>query len=262
MTSSLPSSPPIPPTTASSSRFYAGLRRSRELHSNGEHLNAVAYTDNSVSAACVNSGTSKSAELLPLVKEMGLYMVEHGITCKCVWIPGRQLIRQGAGPLSRGGSPFEHFLPERREAFDPHHDTDSNLPTFLLQAVREHAPLLSSVRHPRDWCHEQLEGRDLLLRPAPAATRSCLQHHFDAHRRHSESTSALALIACVASSDWLRLTRYFRDHLVIRYAPDGAKLVYPVLVALSPRLHLDHSNVLWWASLKSELLPLTVTPDL
>jgi hypothetical protein len=54
---------------------YAGLRRSRELHSGGEHLNVVAYTDNSVSAACVNSGTSKSAELLPLVKEMGLYMV-------------------------------------------------------------------------------------------------------------------------------------------------------------------------------------------
>ena len=53
---------------------YAGLRRSRELHSGGEHLNVVAYTDNSVSAACVNSGTSKSAELLPLVKEMGLYM--------------------------------------------------------------------------------------------------------------------------------------------------------------------------------------------
>ena len=241
---------------------YAGLRRSRELHSGGEHLNVVAYTDNSVSAACVNSGTSKSAELLPLVKEMGLYMVEHGITCKCVWIPGRQLIQQGADPLSRGAFPFEHFLPERREAFDPYHDTDSHLPSFLLQAVRAHAPPLGAVRHPSDWCHEQLEGRDLLLRPAPAATRSCLQHYFDAHRRHSESTSALALIACVASSDWFRLTRYFRDHIVVRYAPNGAKLVYPVLVALSPRLHLDHSDVLWWATLKSELLPLTVTPDL
>jgi hypothetical protein len=65
-------------------------------------LSVVAYTDNSVSAACANLGTSKSAELLPLVKEMGLHMVEHGITCKCVWIPGRQLIRQGADPLSRG----------------------------------------------------------------------------------------------------------------------------------------------------------------
>jgi hypothetical protein len=41
---------------------YAGLRRSRELHSGDEHLNVVAYTDNSVSAACVNSGTSTSLQ--------------------------------------------------------------------------------------------------------------------------------------------------------------------------------------------------------
>jgi hypothetical protein len=161
----------------------------------------------------------------------------------------------GGRPSFEGSLSLRALLAQaRREAFDPHHDTDSNLPSFLLQAVREHAPLLGSVRHPSDWCHEQLEGRDLLLRPAPAATRSCLQHYFDAHRRHSESTSALALIACVASSGWFRLTRYFRHHLVIRCAPNGAKLVYPVLVALSPRLHLDHSDVLWWASLKSELL--------
>ena len=89
-----------------------------------------------------------------------------------------------------------------------------------------------------------------------------LQHYFDAHRRHSESMSALALIACVASSDWFRLTRYFRDHLVVRYSPDGDKLVYPVLVALSPRLHLDHNDVTWWAALKARLLPPTATPDL
>ena len=241
---------------------YAGIRRSRQLHPKGEHLNVIAYTDNSVSAACVNSGTSKSTELLPLVKEMGLYMVEHGITCKCVWIPGRQLIRQGADPLSRGAFPFEHFLPSRRGVFDPYHDTESNIPSFLQQLVETHTPPLRLVRHPEDWCHEQLEGCDLLLQPAPAATRSCLQHYFDAHRRHSESTSALALVACVASSDWFRLTRYFRDHVVVRYSPVGVKLVYPVLVALSPRLHLDHNDVTWWAALKARLLPLTVTPDL
>jgi hypothetical protein len=217
---------------------YAGMRRSRELHSQGEHLNIVAYTDNSVSAACVNSGTSKCAELFPLVKEMGLYMVEHGITCKCVWISGRQLIRQSADPLSRGAFPFEHFLPSRREVFDPYHDTESNIPPRFCTSWswwrRMRLLSLRQVRHPVDWCHEQLEGCDLLLQPAPAATRSCLQHYFDAHRRHSESTSALALIACVASSDWFWLTRYFRDHLVVRYSPDGDKLVYPVLVALSP----------------------------
>jgi hypothetical protein len=122
--------------------------------------------------------------------------------------------------------------------FDPYHDTESNIPSFLHRLVDLHAPPLRSVRHPVDWCHAQLEGFDLLLQPAPAATRPCLQHYFDAHRRHSESTSVLALIACVASSDWFRLTRYFRDHLVVRYSSDGTKLVYPVLVALSPRLHL------------------------
>jgi hypothetical protein len=214
-----------------------------------------------VSAACVNSGTSKSAELLPLVKEMGLYMVKHGITCKCVWIPGRQLVWQGADPLSRGAFPFEHFLPSRRGVFDPYHDTESNIPPFLHQLVETHAPPLRPVQHPADWCHEQLEACDLLLQPAPAAMRLCLQHYFDAHRRHSESTSALALIAFVASSDWFRLTRYFRDHLVVRYSPEGDKLVYPVLVALSPRLHLDHNDVTWWAALKKRgSYPLPLLP--
>jgi hypothetical protein len=96
---------------------------------------------------------------------MGLYMVEHGITCKCVWIPGRQLIRQGADPLSRGAFPFEHFLPSRRGVFDPYHDTEPNIPSFLQQLVETHAPPLRLVQHPEDWCHEQLEGCDL-LRPS------------------------------------------------------------------------------------------------
>jgi hypothetical protein len=37
----------------------AGIRRARELHPGGEHLHIVAYTDNAVSAACANAGTSK-----------------------------------------------------------------------------------------------------------------------------------------------------------------------------------------------------------
>jgi hypothetical protein len=129
--------------------------------------------------------------------------------------------------------------------------------------VREHDPPLGSVRHPSDcgatsnWKVETCCC--VLLRQRHG--RVCNTTSTLTHRRHSESTSALALIACVSSSDWFRLTRYFRDHVVVRYAPNGEKLVYPVLVALSPRLHLDHSDVLWRATLKSELLPLTVTPD-
>ena len=241
---------------------YAGIRRARELHPAGEHLHLVAYTDNVVSAACANAGSSKSSELLPLVKEMGLYMVENDVTCKCVWIPGRQLIRQGADPLSRGAFPFEHFVPSRRAGFDPYHAEETEVPLFLQQVIKEAAPSLEEIRSPSDWCHEELEGRDLLLCPAPAATRSCLLHYFDAHRRHSASTSALAVVACIASSDWFRLTRYFKDHLVVRYALDGSKLVYPVLIALSPKLREEAGSVSWWQTLKETLLPFTVRPDL
>ena len=131
------------------------------------------------------------------------------VTCKCVWIPGRQLIRQGADPLSRGAFPFEHFVPSRRAGFGPYHAGETEVPLFLQQVIREAAPSLEEIRSPSDWCHEELEGRDLLLCPALAATRSCLLYYFDAHRRHSASTSALAVVACIASSDWFRLTRYF-----------------------------------------------------
>jgi hypothetical protein len=129
-----------------------------------------------ISAAFANAGPSKASELLPLVKEMGFYMVENDVTCKCVWIPGRQLIRQGADPLSRGAFPFEHFVPSRRASFDPYHAGETEVPLFLQQVIKEAAPSLEEIRSPSDWCHEELEGRDLLLCPAPAATRSCLLH--------------------------------------------------------------------------------------
>ncbi len=134
------------------------------------------------------------------------------------------------------------------------------MPSFLQLAVKKAAPLLGEIRAPRDWCHEELEGRDLLLCPAPAATRSCLLHYFDAHRRHSASTSALAMVACVTSSDWFRLTRYFRYYVVVRYAPDGAKLVYPVILVLSSKLHEGAGSVDWWQPLKAKLLPFATRP--
>jgi hypothetical protein len=46
---------------------YAGLRRSRELHSGGEHLGVVACTGSSVSAACVSVvGPLLAMRALPL----------------------------------------------------------------------------------------------------------------------------------------------------------------------------------------------------
>ena len=69
------------------------------------------------------------------------------------------------------------------------------------------------------------------------------------------------MVACVASSDWFRLTRYFKDYVVVRYSPDGAKLVYPVLLALSPKLHEGAGIVDWWQPLKAMLLPFATRPD-
>jgi hypothetical protein len=42
----------------------------------------------------------------------------------------------------------------------------------------------------------------LALQPAPAATRSCLQHYFDVHRRHSEAS-----VVCVSVSTAHRSSR-------------------------------------------------------
>jgi hypothetical protein len=90
--------------------------------------------------------------------------------------------------------------------------------------------------------------------------RSCVLHYFDAHRLHSEDTSTTALISCIASSQWFRLIRYFGDHFVIRYDRSGKKLVYPLLVAFSPRLRTKASDHAYWAALRLQLPPLTTAP--
>ena len=79
-------------------------------------------------------------------------------------------------------------------------------------------------------------------------------------RRHSEDTSAIALVSCIASSQWFRLTRYFGDHFVIRYDQSGQKLVYPLLVAFSPRLRTKPADHAYWAVLRQQLSPLTTAP--
>jgi hypothetical protein len=151
--------------------------------------------------------------------------------CSAVWIPGRELINQGADPLSRGAFSFEHMTDARRGAFDPYHSSSTIVPDWPTNLVKAAVPPMQHIEDPADWCHEQLEIEFSLLTPPPSATRSCVLHYFDAHRRHSEDTSAIALISCIASSQWFRLTRYFGDHFVIRYDRSGKKLVYPLLAA-------------------------------
>jgi hypothetical protein len=241
--------------------IYKGLRECRELHPERVHLRIIAYTDNAVAASCVNKGTANSEELLPLVKEIGLFMVEHGITCQAVWIPGRQLIKQGADPLSRGAYPFEHFSKRVRGEFDPYFAKTSIVPDELRRTVEEAMPDCYTVEQPCDWCHEQLEGRLCLLAPPPSATRSALLHYFDAHRRHSKSTSGVAVVACVASSEWFRLSRYFGDHIVVRYDRAGVKLIYPVMVAYSPELRCKAQDCAWWQRLRASLWEQTKSPD-
>ena len=241
--------------------IFRGLKLCRERYPEAPHLHVVAYTDNAVSASAVNTGTSKSDSLLPLVKELGMYQLEHHITCSAVWIPGRELIKQGADPLSRGAFPFEHMTDARRGVFDPLHSPRSLVPDWLTEQVLAAVPPARKVCAPADWCHEQLESEFSLLLPPPSATRSCLLHYFDAHRRHSANTSAIALISCVASSQWFRLTRYFGDHLVLRYDHLGSKLVYPLLVAYSPQLHSAAADHEYWTRLRAALLPLTTAPS-
>ena len=240
--------------------IYRGLQLCRARYPDARHIHVVAYTDNAVSASAINTATSKSDSLLPLVKEIGLYQIREHITCSAVWIPGRELINQGADPLSRGAFPFEHMTDARRGVFDPFHSSSSIVPDWLTTLVKAAVPPMRHIESPADWCHEQLESEFSLLTPPPSATRSCVLHYFDAHRRHSEDTSAIALVSCIASSQWFRLTRYFGDHFVIRYDQSGQKLVYPLLVAFSPRLRTKPADHAYWAALRQQLSPLTTAP--
>jgi hypothetical protein len=64
-----------------------------------------------------------------------------------------------------------------------------------------------------------------------------------------------------------RLTRCFGDHFVIRCDRTGKKLVYPLLVAFSPRLRTKAasrggfgSRLLGYTALRLQLPPLTTAP--
>jgi hypothetical protein len=239
---------------------YRGLRECRRRFKAAAHIQVVAYTDNSVSASCINTATSKSEDLLPLAKEIGLYQVENNISCKAVWTPGRQLIKQGADPLSRGAFALEHLAEGAREEFDPYHSPVAITPPQLAQLVSDFFPDSTPLEQPADWCHEGIEGKQLLLSPPPSATRSCLLHYFDAHRRQSSSTSAVAVLPCVSSSEWFRLLRYFGDYVIVRFDESGNKLVFPVAIAHSPVMGDLSANDPRWQGLKATLLPMQSAP--
>jgi hypothetical protein len=149
--------------------IYRGLQLCRARYPDAKHLHVVAYTDNAVSASAINTATSKSDSLLPLVKEIGLFQIREHITCSAVWIPGRELINQGADPLSRGAFPFEHMTDARRGVFDPFHSSSSIVPDWLTTLVKAAVPPMQHIEDPADWCHEQLESEFSLLTPPPMA---------------------------------------------------------------------------------------------
>jgi hypothetical protein len=60
--------------------IYRGLQLCRARYPDAKLLHVVAYTDNAVSASAINTATSKSDSLLPLVKEIGLYQIREHIT--------------------------------------------------------------------------------------------------------------------------------------------------------------------------------------
>ena len=130
----------------------------------------------------------------------------------------------------------------------------------LRQQVAAAFPQRQWVTSPVDWLHEALEGESLVLAPPPAATRSCLLCYFDAHRRHSASTSAVALIAGVASSEWFRLLKYFDDHIIVRYDGNGVKLLYPIVLAHSPLLQGSSDDDEAWVRLRGALQYQTRAP--
>jgi len=170
------------------------------------------------------------------------------------------LIQQGADPLSRGAFPYEHLTNERRAHFDPYYSAETAVPLTLQQEVAAAFPQHRWITSPDEWLRETLEGESLVLPPPPAATRSCLLCYFDYHRWHSASTSAVALIAGVASSEWFRLLKYFDDHIIVRYDSDGTKLLYPIVLAHSPVLQRSSDDDVAWVGLSGVLQHQTRAP--
>jgi hypothetical protein len=78
----------------------------------------------------------------------------------------------------------------RRGVFDPFHSSSSIVPDWLTTLVKAAVPPMRHIESPADWCHEQLESEFSLLTPPPSATRSCVPHYFDAHRRHGHPVHA------------------------------------------------------------------------
>ena len=222
-------------------------------------LRVVVYSDNSTAVSCVNSGSSPSPELLLLAKDIKMLQAREGLQCDAVWIPGSELIKQGADPLSRGAWPYSHVHATKRSAFDPYAAVESVVPPDVLQLLHRHLPSSTLVSSPDEWHQDELESQFSLLAPAPTAVRSCLLHFFDAHRRRHTATTAVAAIPCVANSEWFRLLRYFGDHVTLRFGPDGRKLAFPVVVAFAPPIRTEASGYPFWSALRSRLLSLNAT---
>lgn len=197
-----------------------------------------SYTDNAVSASCINHSTSTSESLMALVRELVKLQLQHDFRIVAHWVPGnrgpRSMVRQGTDGLSRGsigegaiGGNIDplHFMPP--SPCDP----------VPLELVREVCGNGMVVARPDQWYDSPLSA---VWCPPPSLVRRAMSVYLGQKLRMPDLRSARFVVYDFDTDPWWRWTRVGRHfkvtHRVQAQSELGLAYALPhdVLVLESP----------------------------
>ena len=204
------------------------------------------FTDNAVSAAAVNRGTSTSPSLLRLVKGLREYETLLGCHVVAVWVPGTAIIAQGTDGLSRGAldeGALADDLPDPL-AFSP---VDVGCPTaepVFLRAVADTFPLSACILTDADsWFQQPHPHRTTVLAPPPSLARQAIDQALRWRAAHPYTTGVAVVLPNNYAAGWGRLAKNFTRVYFARGGtfsrPDDGAGTFVVMYLLP---HLDSTH--------------------
>ena len=204
------------------------------------------FTDNAVSAAAINRGTSSSPSLLRLVKGLREYETNLGCHVVAVWVPGTAIIDQGTDGLSRGAVDEGAFAADSPDplTFSP---IDTGCPTpeqpFLRAVVHTFPEPAQVLRDPDEWYQRPHPHRATVLVPAPSLARQAIDQALRWRAAHPYTTGVAIVLPDNYASSWGRLSKYFTRVYYARGGtfgrPDSGAGTFVVLYLLP---HLDRGH--------------------